>query len=312
MNAAGAVEQFLEMMSAERGAAANTLQSYRRDLDWAEATLPRCKATLMRADRSALEALMVQMANEGFSARSQARRLSALRQFYQFLYAEGIRNDDPSAGLDSPVRGRPLPKILAEEPVMRLLDTAEAEAQAQNVSAAVHMRALRLYTLLEILYATGLRISELVSLPVRSLEGDPRFIMIKGKGERERLVPLSQKALAAVQMWLQARKTGKQAASSWAFPAQSDSGYVARQLVARELKALGARAGVEVQTLSPHVLRHAFASHLLQHGADLRTIQQLLGHADIATTQIYTHVLEERLIDLVNTAHPLAQGKKNA
>jgi len=308
MNAAGAVDMFLEMMSAERGAADNTLESYRRDLEWAEETLPHFHATLMTADRFALEALMMQMANEGFASASQARRLSALRQFYRFLYTEGLRQDEPSAEIDSPGKGRPLPKVMSEAQVGRLLDFAAAEATSEGIGPAAHIRAVRLYALIEMLYATGLRISELVSLPVRAFQGDPRFLVIRGKGANERLVPLSSGACKAVQNWLRLRNAGKEAASRWAFPARSVSGYVARQLVARELKTLAARTGIDAVFLSPHVLRHAFASHLLQNGADLRTVQQLLGHSDISTTQIYTHVLEERLHRLVNSCHPLADS----
>jgi len=306
MQAANAIDLFLEMMSAERGAAENTLQSYRRDLEWSQATLPRFNACLMTADRFTLELLMGQMVDEGFSATSQARRLSALRQFYKFLYTEGLRPDEPSTQIDSPKKHKSLPKIMSEAQVGRLLDYAAAEAAAEGATATVHKRAVRLYTLIEMLYATGLRITELISLPVRALQGDPRFILVKGKGGRERLVPLSSKARTALHMWMELRKSDKTSASAWVFPARSGSGYVARQLVARELKSLAGRAGIDASYLSPHVLRHAFASHLLQNGADLRAVQQLLGHADISTTQIYTHVLEERLHQLVNSCHPLA------
>lgn len=308
MNAANAIDRFLEMMSAERGAAANTLESYHRDLEWARQTLPRFQATLMTADRFALEALMTRMADEGFSAASQARRLSALRQFYKFLYTEGLRQDEPAVEIDSPRKRAALPKVMSEEQVARLLDCAAAEASARGLSAADRMRAVRLYALIEMLYATGLRISELVSLPLRALRGDPRYLLVRGKGAKERLVPLSSKARKAVQDWLCLREAGPDAARPWAFPARSDAGYVARQLVARELKALAVRAQIDPAFLSPHVLRHAFASHLLQNGADLRAVQQLLGHADISTTQIYTHVLEERLHQLVNACHPLADA----
>jgi len=306
MNATNAIDMFLEMMSAERGAADSTLESYRRDIEWAAQLLPRFHATLLTADRFALETLMMQMMDEGFSPASQARRLSALRQFYKFLYTEGMRQDEPSTEIDSPGRKQALPKVMSEAQVSHLLDYAAAETVAEDLTTAARIRAVRLYALIEMLYATGLRISELISLPVRALQGDPRFLMVKGKGARERLVPLSSKAREAVQNWLCLRNAGKKAATPWAFPARSDSGYVARQIVARELKALAIRAGIDAAFLSPHVLRHAFASHLLQNGADLRAVQQLLGHSDISTTQIYTHVLEERLHQLVNSCHPLA------
>jgi len=307
MNASNTIELFLEMLSAERGAACNTLESYRRDLEWARQMLLYFHSSLMTANRSVLEVLMIRMADEGFSPASQARRLSALRQFYKFLYTEGMRQDEPSTEIDSPRKKQALPKVMSEEQVGRLLDFAAAEAAVDDgQTSAVYRRAVRLYALIELLYATGMRISELISLSVRALQGDSRLLVIKGKGNKERLVPLSSKAREAVQSWLQLRNVGDMADSPWAFPARSSTGYVARQLVARELKALAARAGIGATCLSPHMLRHAFASHLLQNGADLRTVQQLLGHSDISTTQIYTHVLEERLHQLVNSCHPLA------
>ncbi|HWK13495.1 MAG TPA: site-specific tyrosine recombinase XerD [Rhizobiaceae bacterium] len=302
MRDAAAIEAFLEMMSAERGAAANTLQAYRRDLDEAAEECGGLASATTEALRSHLEGL----ARRGFAPSSQARKLSSLRQFYRFLYAEGIRADDPSGSLDSPRRGRPLPKTLSEHDVGRLLDQAEAEANAPppGVDAA---GAVRLAALLEVAYATGLRVSELVAMPLTVASRDDRWFTVRGKGGKDRVVPLSPKAQAAMRRWLECRArdaAGK--ANRHLFPARGESGHLARQVFARDLKALAARLGLPAAKVSPHVLRHAFASHLLQNGADLRAVQQLLGHADISTTQIYTHVLEARLVELVKTHHPLA------
>lgn len=304
MKDAARIEAFLEMMSAERGAAQNTLDSYRRDLEDACASIG---GGLAAADTAALRAYLDGIAARGFAASSQARRLSALRQFFAFLYAEGLRGDDPTGTLDSPKKKMALPKIMGEAEAGRLLDRAAAEAADPELSGGEPLAALRLHALVEVLYATGLRVSELVALPVTVAQRDDRFFMVRGKGNKERMVPLSAKARTAMQAWLAARaKVEAFAESPFLFPAASESGYLARQVFARELKGLAARAGIAVAKISPHVLRHAFASHLLQNGADLRAVQQLLGHADISTTQIYTHVLEERLVRLVNDHHPLA------
>jgi len=303
------IERFLEMMSAERGAAENTLAAYGRDLAWADEALQQQNTDLMQVNREGLVRLLQQLAEQGFEPTSQARRLSCLRQFYQFLYLEKWRHDNPAADLDSPQQRRNLPKIMSEAQVSQLLDQAEQEAADTTRSRASHRRAVRLWALVEMLYASGLRISELVSLPANALKGSPRLILIKGKGGRERLVVMSHKAAQALKVWLDLRNHDKHHTSHYLFPAASGSGYLARQVVARELKALAMRAAIDPQSLSPHLLRHAFASHLLAHGADLRSLQQLLGHADIATTQIYTHVLEERLSKLVNELHPLAEGE---
>ena len=216
-----------------------------------------------------------------------------------------MRTDDPTGVLDSPRKGRPLPKVMSEDVTGRLLDrAAEEAASASGANAAAP---IRLHALVEVLYATGLRVSELVSLPLAVALRDERFFLVKGKGNKERMVPLSEKARQAMRVWLAERaRMVASADSPWLFPAASDSGHLPRQVFARELKSLAARAGIPAAKLSPHVLRHAFASHLLQHGADLRAVQQLLGHSDISTTQIYTHVLEERLVRLVNEHHPLA------
>jgi integrase/recombinase XerD len=302
MKSSARIEAFLEMMSAERGASDNTLQSYRRDLDDAAEQLPVGLAEASAAD---LRAYLSGIAARGFAASSQARKLSALRQFYKFLYSEGLRPDDPIGTLDSPRKDRSIPKIMSESDTGRLLDRAAEEAKAAIPGARAP--ALRLHALVELLYATGLRVSELVSLPVSVALRDERFFVVRGKGNKERMVPLSEKARQAMRAWLDERKSDAALAENpWLFPAASDSGYLPRQVFARDLKSLAARAGIAAAKISPHVLRHAFASHLLQNGADLRAVQQLLGHADISTTQIYTHVLEERLVRLVNEHHPLA------
>ncbi len=300
------VEAFLEMMAAERGASGNTLAAYRRDLEHAGAALQGGWGGIAAAPGDAVRRYVESLAAEGFAATSQARKLSALRQFYKFLFSENLRSDDPTSVLDAPRRGRPLPKTLGEAEVGRLLDRAAEEASSPppGIDAA---DALRTRALLEVLYATGLRVSELVSLPLSVARRDDRYFTVTGKGNKERLVPLSPPARAAMKGWMEARsKVPAFDKSRFLFPARSDSGHLARQVFARDLKSLAARAGIRSALISPHVLRHAFASHLLQNGADLRVVQQLLGHADISTTQIYTHVLEKRLVDLVNTHHPLA------
>ncbi|MET3595988.1 MULTISPECIES: site-specific tyrosine recombinase XerD [Mesorhizobium] len=303
MNSAARIEAFLEMMSAERGAAENTLSSYRRDLEDASEAIGGGLAGAGAAD---IRAYLDDIAARGFAPTSQARKLSAIRQFFKFLYAEGLRGDDPTGTLDSPRKGRPLPKTMTEAETGRLLDRAAEEA-AGAAPDGDRLAALRLHALVEVLYATGLRVSELVGLPVTVAQRDDRFFMVRGKGDKERMVPLSAKARAAMRAWLSERASRPALTDSpYLFPAASDSGHLSRQVFARDLKGLAARAGIASAKISPHVLRHAFASHLLQNGADLRAVQQLLGHADISTTQIYTHVLEERLVRLVNDHHPLA------
>ena len=304
------VESFLEMMSAERGAATNTLQSYERDLEDARSFLNERSVRLTEATPDDLRAYLGHLARQGFAASSQARRLSALRQFFKFLYGEGLRGDDPTGILDAPKKGRSLPKTLSVEDVTRLIARAEAEAAEPGGNLLLKRR---MHLLVELLYATGMRVSELVSLPASVLAQTGRFLVVKGKGNKERMVPLSRAAVAALETYgeaLAAEIGDDPAAGAFLFPAQSKEGYLPRQVFARDLKALAARAGIRAATLSPHVLRHAFASHLLQNGADLRAVQELLGHQDISTTQIYTHVLEERLHELVQTHHPLAKQAK--
>lgn len=303
------VEAFLEMLSAERGAAENTLISYQRDLDDLSDFLSGRKVSLGVATREDLTAYLSDLARRGFQPTSQARRLSAMRQFYKFLYGEGLREDDPTAILDAPKKSRPLPKVLSVEDVTGLLSLAEKEADLEGPEQPARIRRL---ALIELLYATGMRVSELVSLPVKVLTQEGRFLLVRGKGNKERLVPLSRTAIEALARYGQIRAAEPaQADSPFLFPANSKEGHLPRQVFARELKDLAIRAGLSADAVSPHVLRHAFASHLLGNGADLRAVQELLGHSDISTTQIYTHVLDERLQQLVQTHHPLAKQAKN-
>ncbi|MBB4075850.1 integrase/recombinase XerD [Bartonella fuyuanensis] len=304
------IERFLEMMSAERGASGHTLAAYQHDLQWAQDELSSHSVSLFSAQKKDLIGLLSLMHTFGFAVASQARRLSTLRQFYQFLYAEGLRVDDPSHDIDAPRQGRSLPKIISEDMMKKILDLAQLEVNQAVYGSKNYLRALRLQLLSEMLYATGLRISELVSLPVQAVRGKSYSILVCGKGKKERMVLLSKKAYQVLLQWLNLRDQGKDATSLYLFPAHSETGYIARQVVARELKNLAKRAGIKSKHFSPHVLRHAFASHLLQNGADLRAVQHLLGHSDISTTQIYTHVLEDRLYRLVNEHHPLVDEQK--
>lgn len=301
------VEAFLEMMSAERGAAANTLASYQRDLEDYAGFLAGQGLALTEADAAAVRAYLGDLDDRGFAASSAARRLSAVRQFHRFLVSENLREDDPTGIVDGPKKGAHLPKVLSEQDVDRLIGTAEAATQRTDFAVAARLRALRLHALMELLYATGLRVSELVALPASAARSEARFLTVRGKGGHERVVPLTDKAMAAAAAYLAARNAAGLEQSPWLFPAPAASGHLTRQGFARELKELAALAGIPSAKVSPHVLRHAFASHLLQNGADLRVVQQLLGHADISTTQIYTHVLEERLRALVTAHHPLAR-----
>lgn len=292
-------EAFLEMMAVERAAAINTLDAYRRDLDDLDGFLIRRQTSPQNATDKDLAAYMRALADAGMAPRTQARRLSCLRQFYAFIFAEGWRADDPTSRLDAPRLGRPLPKYLSETEVDGLL----AAARQLPVTQAPAMVAL-----LELLYATGLRVSELVGLPYSAVARDPAVLIVRGKGNKERMVPLSDPARQAVRDWLPVRQAalGKAKGSRWLFPGPGKSGHVSRAGFARALLRVGLIAGIDPRRLSPHVLRHAFATHLLAHGADLRVVQEMLGHADIATTEIYTHVLEEPKTRLVNQHHPLA------
>ncbi|MXW93750.1 MAG: site-specific tyrosine recombinase XerD [Rhodospirillaceae bacterium] len=292
------VGPFEEMLRAERGASDNTVDAYRRDLAHLAAFLGDNGAALDSAGPADLHAYLAALDRAGMAPRTAARRLSAMRQFYRFLFAEGRRGDDPTATLDAPKRGRALPKFLSEDEVDDLLRAAAGRGGPGGV---------RLDALVQLLYATGMRVSELVSLPLAALVRDPNLIQVRGKGGRERVVPLNDAAREAVQAWIEVRaQNPRLAAAPFLFPSRSGTGHLTRHRFGQMLKDLAAEAGIDRAKVSPHVLRHAFATHLLNRGADLRSVQQMLGHADISTTQIYTHVLDERLRRLVEDHHPLA------
>lgn len=293
------LEMFLEMLMAERGAAPNTIDGYRRDLSEFFAMMTargRRETTVTTED---IRSYVSKLSDAGFAASTAARRLSAVRQYFGFLFAEGIRTDDPTTLVDSPKLGRPLPKILSEEEVEALIGAAQEMPGEEG---------LRLTALLELLYATGLRVSELVTLPLAAVLRDPEVIVVRGKGGRERMVPLTDSAREAVAEYCEIRDLFAPANDRgiWLFPSRGKEGHLTRQRFGQMLKELADACGIERKKVSPHVLRHAFASHLLANGADLRSVQQMLGHADISTTQIYTHVLDERLRALVRDKHPLA------
>ena len=303
MKGRGWVEAFLEMMSVERSAAANTLTAYARDLADAQGFLAGLGVDLSDASPEAVEAYFADIARRGLSPSTAARRRAAMRQFYRFVLAEGWRADDPSRRVDAPGRGRPLPKILTGDEVGALIAAAASKDGAQG---------LRLACMVELLYASGLRISELLALPVAALARDPAYIIVKGKGGKERLAPLNAAARQAVQAYLPARpgffpKAVKD--SPWLFPSRGQGGRLTRRRFSQLLQEAAIVAGIEPAMVSPHVLRHAFATHLLEGGADLRAVQTLLGHADIATTQIYTHVAQDRLREVVERGHPLAKKR---
>jgi len=299
--AAAHLDLFLEMLTAERNASPHTLRAYRRDLEGFAEFLAKRGRTLARADSDDVRAYLARLAQRGMSARSTARHLSSLRQFHRFLVVEGVREDDPLASVDGPRLGRPLPKILSEDEVRRLIEAAGELPELER---------LRLVAIVEILYAAGLRVSELASLPLAALARDGRVLTVRGKGDKERLVPLSAPARAALEAWraVRQRSLPEGQSSRFMFPSRGSSGHITPSRIAQLLKALAPRAGLNPRRLSPHVLRHAFASHLVDRGADLRSVQQMLGHADIATTQIYTHVAGDRLRRLVQENHPLAKA----
>jgi integrase/recombinase XerD len=303
------IELFLDMVAAERGGAKNTLTAYARDLADLCEELGRRRRTIANASTNDLRTYLGSLHKRGFAATSVARRLSAIRQLYRFLYAEGRRVDNPSAVIEGPKRGRALPKVLSIAEVDRLLATARADLDNTERPKLERLRAARLACLIEVLYATGLRVSELVTLPISAAERNAHMIAVRGKGNKERLVPLNDAAKTAMRDYRTLlAESGRYQQSKWLFPSFSEAGHLTRQHFARELKALADGAGLRASQVSPHVLRHAFASHLLHNGADLRVVQTLLGHADISTTQIYTHVLEERLKSLVRDLHPLGEG----
>ena len=302
------IEAFLDMAAAERGAATHTIAAYRRDLADYGGWLAGLGRTALSSTTQDATAWLDDLKRRGLSPATAARRLSALRQWHLFLYAEGHRPDNPATALEGPRRGLRLPKVLGATEVQRLLDMAAAAIVADpHQTQDVRLRGLRTHCVLELLYATGLRISELAALPRSAARQKDPLIAVAGKGGRERLVPLSDTARDAMQSWLrglQAMRPG-QAAGKWLFPAESQSGHIARQVLARDIKLAAAAAGISAARISPHVLRHAFASHLLANGADLRIVQELLGHADVSTTQIYTHVLDARMKAMVRDLHPL-------
>jgi integrase/recombinase XerD len=303
------VDSFLDMMSAERGASANTLDAYRRDiLDFAT-SCARSRTSLKEANRDHIRSFLASLAAANLKASSQARKLSALRRFYAFLYADGIRRDDPCGAIAAPRLSRPLPKILSAEEALKLIEAARGETSDDAESA-------RLLCMVEMLYASGLRISELVTLPLSSVRPNQRFVHVRGKGGRERLAPLGGAAHEALRAYLAVREsflprnvTLVSSASRFLFPSWGREGHLTRRRCHQMLKDLAVKAGIAPERLSPHVLRHAFATHLVEGGADLRSVQTMLGHADIATTQIYTHVVGDRLKRTVESAHPLARAR---
>jgi integrase/recombinase XerD len=307
------IDLFLDMLAAEQGAGDNTLDAYRHDLSDFSTFLGGQSQSFVGAETQSLRDYLADLDSRGFKSSSVARRLSAMRHLFRFLLNERIRRDDPAAILSGPKRGRGLPKVLSIPDVDRLLTRAKALAEETDTSPQERLRAIRLYCLLEVLYATGLRVSELVALPLSASRSDARMIVVRGKGDKERLVPLNEASRGAMADYLaamealKASKKNNTAASKWLFPSFGESGHLTRQHFARDLKELAAQAGLAPRLVSPHVLRHAFASHLLHNGADLRVVQTLLGHTDISTTQIYTHVVEERLKSLVRDLHPLAE-----
>jgi len=306
------IHLFLDMLAAEQGAGDNTLDAYRRDLTDFSEFLGRAGQNFARVGTDVLRDYLADLDTRGFKSSSVARRLSAMRHLFRFLLNERIRSDDPAAILSGPKRGRGLPKVLSISDVDRMLTRAKELTQAEGASPQQRLRAMRLHCLLEVLYATGLRVSELVALPLSASRRDASMIVVRGKGNKERLVPLNEASRQAMADYLAAmealkpEKKKNAASSKWLFPSFGESGHLTRQHFARDLKELAAASGLAPRLVSPHVLRHAFASHLLHNGADLRIVQTLLGHTDISTTQIYTHVVEERLKSLVRDLHPLA------
>lgn len=293
------IAAFMETITAERGAAKNTIAAYTRDLEDCGEFLDSCRRTFENAEIPDLRAYLAFLAQNGMSVKTQARRLSALREFYKYLYTEKIRADNPTDALDSPRIGRSLPKYLSEEEINRLFDA---------VSNIKPEKAVRMKALLEILYASGLRVSELVSLPASTANVRENFLIVRGKGSKDRMVPLTDAAKQALRDWIPEREKTlpKGRESRWLFPSRSKTGHLTREGFFEELKTLAVAAGIPAERVSPHVIRHSFASHLIAHDADLRTVQQMLGHANIATTQIYTHILDDRLKNTVEKNHPLA------
>ncbi len=299
--ASGWAEAFLEMMAAERAAAKNTLTAYGKDLAEASGFLAGRGRDFGDGSAEDIEAYFADLGARGLSPATAARRRAAVRQFYRFVLGEGWRDDDPSRRVEAPKKGRPLPKVLSRDEVDRLIAAAGARDGGQGV---------RLACMVELIYASGLRISELTALPLAALARDPAYLIVTGKGGKDRLAPLNLAARAAVKAWLEVRKDflpKGDKANPWLFPSRGKAGRLTPRRFAQLLDEAAADAGVDPARVSPHVLRHAFATHLLEGGADLRVVQKLLGHADIATTQIYTHVASDRLAEVVATKHPLAR-----
>jgi len=298
-------DMFFEMMAVERGVAARTIESYRRDLEDFETFLSDRNVSFDTLGTEHIRAWLADLTGQGLAASTVARRLSAIRQYFRFLYAEGLRADDPSLNIEGPRLRRPLPKYLSEKEVGNLLAAARLREGPDG---------LRLTALLEVLYASGMRVSELVGLPLAAVTRNERYLVVTGKGGKERIVPLSDPALDALADYREARShfLGSDQTSPWLFPSRGKSGHLTDRRFSQVLKELAVEANLPPAKVSPHVLRHAFASHLLANGADLRAVQQMLGHADISTTQIYTHVLETRLKSLVEQHHPLGSQAKRS
>jgi integrase/recombinase XerD len=301
--AAHSIEAFLDMMSAERGASRNTLEAYKRDLTAFEDSAGDLKG----ATREDIKRYLAKLSRSGAAATSQARRLSSLRQYFAFLYAEGMRGDDPTLAVEAPRRARPLPKVLSQADVGELIKAARAKA-AQSAEGK------RLLCLVEVFYAAGLRVTELATLPLAAVKRRENFLFVKGKGGKERVAPLNDEARNAITGYLDVRaeflpRVKNAAAERYLFPSRGAEGHLTRRRCHQMMKELAVAAGVDPAKLSPHVLRHAFATHLVEGGADLRSVQTMLGHSDISTTQIYTHVASERLKKVVNAAHPLSRKR---
>ena len=297
------------MLAAERGLARNSIDAYRRDLARFAAHLAPRRVGLETAETADLRGFMAAQHEAGASARSAARRLSCLRQFYGFLLSEGRRDDDPTSAVDTPALPRALPGVLTEDEVERLLAAAAPGDGPPAGASRRRADGFRLRAMVELLYGSGLRVSELVGLPLQAITAETNSLLVRGKGDKERLVPLGAPARRALQAYIAVREDHLAGAPSrWLFPSRGASGHLTRHRLAQMLKGLARAAGIDPARVSPHAFRHAFASHLLAHGADLRAVQKMLGHADIATTEIYTHVLDERLKRLVQAGHPLAGG----
>lgn len=305
------LDGFLDMLASERGAARNTLDAYRRDLTDYLAHLQRAGADPLCVATDGIRAYLAELEKRGMSSATSARRVSAIRQFHKFLYVDRYRGDDPAASLEGPRHRKDAPDVLSMAEVERLLAVAREGFDDEKRPLGERMRTARLYALLETLYATGLRVSELVGLPASAARSRDPFIIVRGKGSKERLVPLTKRAKDALSAYrsLLSAKSPELAASLFLFPSDSEAGHMTRQAFARDLKTVAVAAGIASSSVSPHALRHAFASHLLQNGADLRVVQELLGHADISTTQIYTHVLDERMRAMVRDLHPLSDAQ---